>query len=76
MKWALFVFAFVVPLLVNGVFFLVRFLKRKEDIFLRCSVNTEDQFIKDLRCPQRNINMSVMDRVKTSGEDRSSAHFS
>ncbi len=31
MKWALFVFAFVVPLLINGIFFLVRFLKRKEE---------------------------------------------
>ena len=31
MKWALFVFAFVAPLLVNGVFFFVRFLRRKEE---------------------------------------------
>ncbi|MBR6865731.1 MAG: hypothetical protein IKM80_00605, partial [Bacilli bacterium] len=33
MKWALFVFAFVAPLLINGAFFLVRFLKRKEEKF-------------------------------------------
>ena len=31
MKWALFVFAFVAPLLINGVFFFVRFIKRKEE---------------------------------------------
>ena len=31
MKWALFVFAFVAPLLINGAFFLARFLKRKEE---------------------------------------------